>query len=246
MSEGMTRISLVGRSGRMGMAIESAAQPFSDLAFASPFSRSQQPNSDEVDVVIDFSSPEGFRSSLAWCLVNGVPFVSGTTGLSKDDHRALEQAAAKIPVLLAANMSLGVALLRHLAEKSARSLGDDFDAEIMEIHHKRKKDSPSGTALALADSIDAGRGLSSKSHRCSSREGMVGARPDGELGVFGLRGGDVVGEHTVYFFGEGERLELTHRASDRGIFARGALRCARWIVGKSAGRYTIEDVLGLV
>jgi 4-hydroxy-tetrahydrodipicolinate reductase len=171
--------------------------------------------------------------------------VIGTTGLDAAQKAALEQAAKHVPVLLAANFSLGVNLLLGLAEQAARSLGPDWDLEIVELHHKLKRDAPSGTALAIGEALARGLGTSLDPHMTTGRSGEVGARPAGEIGVLAVRGADVVGEHTAYLFGAGERLELTHRATSRMIFARGAVRAALWLAGKPAGLYDMRDVLGL-
>jgi 4-hydroxy-tetrahydrodipicolinate reductase len=204
-----------------------------------------------ADVYIDFTTPEGTRAALGAALVAALATnggtrpaaVIGTTGLDADALAAIDAAGEHLPVLYAPNFSLGVNVLLGLAERAARALGTDFDIEIVEMHHKHKRDAPSGTALALASALSAGRdrGL----HNRLSRAGDVGVREDHELGVLAVRGGDVAGEHTAYFLGPNERLELTHRASSRAIFARGALRAAAWIAGRSPGRYTMIDVLGL-
>ena len=169
--------------------------------------------------------------------------MSGTTGLSAADFAVLEEAAARIPLLHAPNMSVGIQLLLRLVEETARALGPGFDVEITEVHHRHKKDAPSGTALRLAETVAGALGRDLAKDGRYGREGQVGARTAEEIGVLALRGGDVVGEHTVHFFGEGERIELTHRASNRGAFATGALRAARWIVGKAPGVYVMQDVL---
>jgi 4-hydroxy-tetrahydrodipicolinate reductase len=166
-----------------------------------------------------------------------VALVSGTTGVT--DLRPLDEAATQIPVLWAPNMSLGIQVLSELAAEAARRLGPDFDLEITEVHHRKKVDSPSGTAVRLADAVREVRPL----RPVSGRQGIVGARPSDELGIFALRGGDVIGDHTVHLLGPGERLELTHRATSRDLFALGALRAARWIAGKPARRYSLADVL---
>ena len=198
-----------------------------------------------TSVIIDFSGAEAAPTALRLAREAGVALVAGTTGLGPAYFNALEAAADEIPVLYAANMSLGVNLLRYLVREAARLLPAEFEAEIVELHHLRKRDAPSGTALALLESINAGRKREPHAGLCSSREGLVGERPPGEIGVFGVRGGNVAGEHTVYFFGENERIELTHRATDRDIFARGAARAGLWLANQAPGRYTIEDVLGL-
>ncbi|MBT9559712.1 MAG: 4-hydroxy-tetrahydrodipicolinate reductase [Myxococcales bacterium] len=195
-----------------------------------------------VDVIIDFTSPASTRALLDHCVRLGTPLVIGTTGLSPDDHAAIDAAARTIAVLQAANTSVGVSVLVHLVEETARLLGDGFDLEVVEAHHRHKRDAPSGTALALVSALERGRsGLS----RTFARHGDIGPRPQNEIGVQTIRGGDVIGEHTVFYLGSGERLELTHRATDRSLFANGALKAASWLAGRPAGRYTMRDALGL-
>jgi 4-hydroxy-tetrahydrodipicolinate reductase len=190
-----------------------------------------------AQVVVDFSLPAGFDRLVRLAARQGVAVVSGTTGLR--DDAALADAASKIPVLWAPNMSLGIQVLSELVAEAARKLGPAFDIEITEVHHRKKVDAPSGTALRLAEAAQAVRPLRS----VTGRQGNVGAREEDEIGVFGLRGGDVIGDHSVFFLGLGERLELTHRATNRELFAQGALRAARWIAGRPAGRYSLADVL---
>jgi 4-hydroxy-tetrahydrodipicolinate reductase len=188
-------------------------------------------------VVVDFSLPAAVPELLRLAARQGVAVVSGTTGLT--DASILERAAQQIPVLWSPNMSLGVQVLADLAAEAARRLGPSFDIEISEVHHRKKIDAPSGTALRLAEAIQKVRPL----RPVTGREGNVGARTSEEIGVFGLRGGDVIGDHTVYLFGPGERIELTHRATTRDLFAEGALRAARWVVSQKPGRYSLADVL---
>jgi 4-hydroxy-tetrahydrodipicolinate reductase len=186
-----------------------------------------------VSVLVDFSHAEAF---------DGLGLVSGTTGLDERQQLLLDEAARRIPVLWAANFSLGVALLEHLAEIASAKLGPGFDAEIVEAHHRLKRDAPSGTALALGHAVARGRGMTLETAATFARHGQVGVRPDGEVGFAVIRGGDIVGEHTVMFAGMGERLELTHRATNRDVFAAGALRAACWIAGKPPGRYRLADI----
>jgi 4-hydroxy-tetrahydrodipicolinate reductase len=200
---------------------------------------------DAADVVIDFTRPEPTRRLLVECAARKIAVVVGTTGLDHETLAALDDAATTIPVVFAPNMSVGVNLLFHLAARAAALLGPEFDAEIVEMHHKRKVDAPSGTAVRLAEVVAEAKGFDAKNDVVHGRSGEVGQRPRSEIGVMTLRGGDVVGEHTLLLAGEGERLELTHRATDRAIFARGAVRAAKWIVGKTAGRYDMADVLGI-
>ena len=198
-----------------------------------------------ADVLIDFSLPEGFRARLADCLKHGTPFVSGTTGLTADDFTGLDEASESIPILWAPNMSLGVNLLFALAKQAAAALPETYDIEITEMHHRRKVDAPSGTALGLLRAVCAGNGRSPSGVVRHGREGPTGARTRKEIGLHALRGGDGVGDHTVMFAAEGERIELTHRASSRDTFASGALRAAEWLVGKKPALYTMAEVLGL-
>lgn len=195
-----------------------------------------------ADVIIDFSNASAVLTIAALALRNKVALVSGTTGLGAEAKQALEKTAEQVPVLWAPNMSLGVQVLAELVEQALRRLGSDFDAEIVEIHHRKKADSPSGTARRLADAVRIVRPATRELH---GRDGMVGARTDDEVAVLGVRGGDVVGDHTVYLLGPGERLELTHRASSRELLAHGALRAARFLVNQKPGKlYRIADVLG--
>jgi len=195
-----------------------------------------------ADVVIDFTTPEASVGHARACAAKKVPLVVGSTGFSAEAKAEVAEAAKQIPVVMAPNMSVGVNLVIEVARELARRLGDDFDIEVVETHHRMKKDAPSGTALRLAEEIAAGVGRKSDVIR-TARSGQVGERPRQEIGVQALRGGDVVGEHTVFFFGDGERVELTHRATSREQFGRGALRAARWVVGKPAGLYDMTHVL---
>lgn len=190
-------------------------------------------------VVVDVATAGTTAAHVAACATAGVPYVCATTGLSDDDHAAIAAASATIPVLVAANLSPGAHLVALLATQAARALAD-ADAEIVEVHHRKKKDAPSGTALMLADAVAAGRNGAQR--RVMSRQGEALRRP-GDIGVLALRGGDVVGEHTVTFFVDGERVELAHKVSDRSIFARGALDAAAFLVGKGPGHYEMRDVL---
>ncbi len=196
-----------------------------------------------ADVVIDFSRPEGLSRVLSAARRSGIAVVSGTTRLDAAVEKQLDEAAKVIPVLWAPNTSLGVQVLAELVAEAVKRLGPGFDIEIVETHHKGKVDSPSGTAVRLADAARSAReGLRS----VSGREGNVGPRAEDEIGIFAVRGGDVIGDHSVHLLGLGERIELTHRATNRDLFARGALRAARFLAGKPAGRYTMANVLGSV
>lgn len=197
----------------------------------------------DLQVIIDFSSPEGAMGALEKAQSFARPAVICTTALTADQEKKIKSAAKKIAVVYAPNMSLGMNVLLYLTEQTAKFLGSAYDIEIVEVHHRLKKDAPSGTARALSDAVKKGRG--GKLRDVHGREGIVGARSSDELGVLAVRGGDVVGDHTVHFLASGERLELTHRASARDTFAAGAIRAAEWVLGEPAGIYSMRDVLGL-
>lgn len=249
------RVVVTGIAGRMGSTLARMIREAKDLALVAgteraPVSGLEVPVATRLEdalsqaqVVIDFSSPEASRHHAAVCAAAGLPLVVGTTGLTEVDQRALAEAARRAAIVSAPNMSVGVNLFIEAAAALARRLGEDYDVEVLETHHRHKKDAPSGTALRLADELLAALGRGPSQLR-TARVGQVGARPPGEVGVQALRGGDVVGEHTVFFLGDGERLELTHRATSRDHFARGALRAARWVVGRPPGLYGMQDVLG--
>jgi 4-hydroxy-tetrahydrodipicolinate reductase len=199
-----------------------------------------------ADVVIDFSAPELLRRILEAQgeVLAGTALVVGTTGLGEEE-RLLDAQSRRSPVLRAGNFSLGVNLLLSFAEAAARVLGPAYDVEIVEAHHRRKVDAPSGTALELGEAVARGHAVALETVRRDGRSGRPGARPTGEIGFHALRGGEVVGEHRVLYLGARERVELAHVAQDRALFAEGALHAARWLVGRPAGRYTMRDVLGL-
>ncbi len=196
------------------------------------------------DAVIDFTSPATTAAHAALAAEHGVALVVGTTGLEAADHDALAQAARRCAVVQAANMSPGVNILLGLAERCARILGDEYDIEIVEMHHRHKVDAPSGTALALGAAAAAGRDVRLESVSQRVRDGHTGPRRTGDIGFATLRGGDVAGEHAVVFAGEGERVELVHKASSRAVFARGAVRAALWTEARPPGLYSMGDVLG--
>lgn len=195
-----------------------------------------------ADVVIDFSAPDASAELFRWAVEVRKPVVSGTTGTGDDLEGAIAALADVAPVVVAPNFSQGVTLLFELARLAAKWAGPDFDAEIVEMHHRAKVDSPSGTAVRLAALVGEAKGIEEFPH---GRSGQVGARPDAEIGVMSLRGGDVVGDHTLMLAGPGERIELVHRASSREIFARGAVRAAGWVVGREPGLFSMSDVMGL-
>ncbi len=197
------------------------------------------------DAVIDFTTPELTAANAQLAARLGVALVCGTTGLAAAQREALAGAATVVPVVYAANMSVGVNLLIGLTRQVAATLAADYDIEIVEMHHRHKTDAPSGTALALGVAAADGRRVSLEDVAVRSRDGRIGARPEGAIGFATLRGGDVVGEHTVIFAGEGERIEFTHKASSRAVFAQGAVRAAQWTAGRPAGFYGMTDVLGL-
>ena len=198
----------------------------------------------KADVVIDFTSAEASSEHARVCAERGVALVVGSTGFSPAAKAEVTRAATKVPVVMAPNMSVGVNLVIKVAGELARVLGDAYDVEVLETHHRLKKDAPSGTALRLAEEIAHAMGRTPENFKFA-RKGDIGERGAQEIGIQTLRGGDVVGEHTVLFFGEGERIELTHRATSRDQYAKGALRAARWVVGRVPGLYDMHDVLGL-
>jgi 4-hydroxy-tetrahydrodipicolinate reductase len=263
-------IAILGVTGRMGGALLRALDEVPNArlsgALASPSSRwlNQDANAPhggisrgltitrdhntalrKAGVAIDFSLPEATPNNLQACIDARCPLVIGTTGLSESARSQITAAAKSIPIVFSANMSVGVNLLMKLTELAAKSLDTSYDIEVFEAHHRNKKDAPSGTALALGDSAASGRGVSLKDVGVFERYGETGARSAGSIGFSVFRGGDVIGDHTVTFAGIGERIELSHRASDRLMFARGAMRAAQWIVGRPPALYSMQDVLGL-
>jgi len=235
------RIALVGAAGRMGQAIIGIAESES-VDIIARIDLGDKIALADADVLIDFSSASAAEAVCDAAMKSSTALVIGTTGHSAKEKQAIETAAQKIPVVFASNFSVGVNALFALTEQAAKILGDDFDLEIVEIHHRLKKDAPSGTAKTLAEILQRVRNTEKLRH---GREGMIGEREKSEIGIHSVRGGDVVGDHTVIFAGLGERVELTHRASSRETFARGALRAAQWVIGKSPGLYDMRDVLGL-
>ena len=240
------RVLLLGAKGRMGQAIAAAApKAGAEIASALDLGDDLTKAIANCDVVIDFSHPNTSTDLSRVCAQANKPAVIGTTGHSKEERAAIDSLARSVPVVLSPNFSVGVNALFWLTRKAAEMLGDDFDLEIAEMHHRLKKDAPSGTAKKLAEILCEVRGLDYGKNVRHGREGLVGARPEAEIGMHSIRGGDVVGDHTVTFAGAGERLELTHKAASRETFAAGALRAAQWVVGKEPGLYSMQDVLGL-
>ncbi|MBB3694443.1 4-hydroxy-tetrahydrodipicolinate reductase [Sphingomonas sp. BK580] len=242
----MTAIGIYGSSGRMGRAIATIAEG-EGCAVAGGIDAQGDPLplARAADVLVDFSTPAALEPHLAAAVAARTPIVIGTTGLSATHHALIEQAAALIPVLQTGNTSLGVTLLQTLVREAAARLGAEWDIEIVEMHHRHKVDAPSGTALLLGEAAAAGRATRLAEVRVDSRAGLVGARTEGTIGFASLRGGSVVGDHSVVFAGEGERVELGHRGEDRSIFARGAVKAALWLAGRAPGRYAMAEVLGL-
>jgi 4-hydroxy-tetrahydrodipicolinate reductase len=264
------RIGIIGCAGRMGRAnlrevlatpgaalaggVERAGHPalgqdLGLLAGLDPVGVAATADVDALllasDVAIEFSTPDASLGHARRGAALGRAMVIGTTGLSAEAEAEIGALAATAPIVRAPNMSLGVSLLLALVEQAARALDAAYDIEIVEMHHRQKVDAPSGTALALGRAAARGRGVEPEGSFARARDGMTGPRASGSIGFAVLRGGDVVGDHTVILAGEGERLELGHRATDRRIYARGAVRAARWVVGKPPGLYGMADVLGL-
>ncbi len=242
----MARIGIIGSEGRMGRAlVEAIAAAGHEVAGGVDKDGDLAALSGACDVLVDFSSPSALEGNLDAALAAGIPIVVGTTGLEERHHWLCDSASASIAVLQTGNTSLGVTLLAHLVREAAARLGEDWDIEIAETHHRKKVDAPSGTALLLGEAAAAGRGVSLADSSERGRDGISGARTKGAIGFAALRGGSVAGDHTVHFLGEGERLSLSHLAENRAIFARGAVRAAQWLIGKPAGRYTMPQVLEL-
>ena len=243
----MTRIGILGASGRMGRAIAAMLRDSSEARLGGRLGRGEDAAAlaGACDVLVDFSAPEALAAHLDAAVGSGKPILVGTTGLGEEHDRAIDGAARKVAVLQSANMALGVNLLAHLVRETAARLGADWDVEIVEMHHRHKVDAPSGTALLLGAAAAEGRGIALGDASERGRDGITGPRGPGRIGFAALRGGTVAGDHQVIFAGEGERLELGHRAESRDIFARGAVKAAIWLKGRPAGRYTMADVLGL-
>lgn len=242
----MSAIGIYGSAGRMGRVIaQIAEEEGATIAGGVDAGDDADALARTADVLVDFSTPSALEAHLAAAVAAGTPIVIGTTGLAAQHQTAIDRAAQSIAVLQTGNTSLGVTLLRTLVREAAARLGPEWDIEIVEMHHRHKVDAPSGTALLLGEAAAEGRGMSLAETRVDSRAGLSGARTDGTIGFASLRGGSVVGDHQVIFAGPGERIELGHRGEDRSIFARGAVKAALWLVGKPAGRYGMNEVLGL-
>lgn len=266
----MVKIAVAGATGRMGSRITALAKEFHGISLTGAFERkghdgvgrdigsligmgetgvvvkdSFEAAAGGCDVVIDFTSTAATLSHIKLAAAAKKAMVVGTTGFSKEEAAALKEQAALIPIVLAPNMSVGVNLLLKVLQEVARVLGDDYDVEIVEAHHRLKKDAPSGTALKMAQVIAEALGRNLEETAVYARKGLIGERTKKEIGIQTVRAGDIVGEHTVLFGGLGERIEITHKVSSRDTFARGALKAALWVAGRKPGLYDMQDVLGL-
>ncbi|MGN6818034.1 MAG: 4-hydroxy-tetrahydrodipicolinate reductase [Sphingomonas sp.] len=242
----MTAIGILGSEGRMGRAIAAIAADFgATVAGGVDADGDPLALAGKADVLVDFTAPSALEANLAAACEAGTPIVVGTTGLGQAHHALIDNAAARIAVLQTSTTSLGVTLLARIVADAAARLGPDWDIEIVEAHHRHKVDAPSGTALLLGEAAAEGRGAALADLKVVDRAGLIGARTEGTIGFSSIRGGSIAGDHQVIFAGPGERLELTHRAESREMFARGAVRAALWLAGRPAGRYTMPEVLGL-
>ena len=241
------KIAIVGAAGRMGKMLtalagaDPALEVVAKVDVADGYDKTWPAG---TEAVIDFSFHSAVPAFIAKAADEGIAYVIGTTGLSADEQGAVNAAAQRIPVVQSGNYSLGVNLLLNLVETAAKVLGPGYDVEVVEMHHRHKKDAPSGTALMLAKAAAAGRGVDFDKSAIYGRKGIIGERPEGEIAVHALRGGSVVGDHTVMFAGDVERVEITHKAQSREAFAAGALKAAIWAAGQKPGAYTMRDVLG--
>ncbi len=255
----MIKVGIVGSTGRVGSLLIdnlkddseaklSAVHVFDNLERELPedvlITNSMEVLLKNSDIVIDFSAPEATEELLETALKNPTPLVIATTGFTAHQQNLLTEASKEMPLLYSSNMSVGIALLKQLVEKVSATL-EDFDIEIVEQHHRHKVDAPSGTALTLGEFAAKGRGLDLDAVRVSGRDGQIGARTKDEIAVMALRGGDIVGRHTVGFYNDGEFLELNHTATSRDTFSKGAIRAAKWLIGQEKGLYSINDCLGI-
>jgi 4-hydroxy-tetrahydrodipicolinate reductase len=266
----MVNIGIAGAAGKMGSRIAVLSAEYEGLRLTGAFERKGHKDSgrdiglitgsgetgirladsleaiiDDVDIIVDFTSVETTKENLRAAAVRGKAMIVGTTGFTREDMKEVEAASRSIPCVMASNMSLGVNLLLKVLQDVARALGDDYDIEIIEAHHRMKKDAPSGTAMKMAQVIADAVDRNLDDVAVFARKGIIGPRTKKEIGIQTVRAGDIVGEHTVIFGGLGERIEITHKASSRDTFARGALKAALWLAGKPAGLYDMQDVLGL-
>jgi 4-hydroxy-tetrahydrodipicolinate reductase len=242
----MTQIGVIGAQGRMGQAIIAAiAEAGLDFAGGADQGDDVAALAAKADIMIDFSAPAALEGNLDACIANDTPIIIGTTGLEERHHYLIDNAGQSIAVLQTGNTSLGVTLLSALVKQAAAALGDDWDIEIVETHHRHKVDAPSGTALLLGEAAAKGRGVELDKVSDKGRDGITGARKPGTIGFASLRGGSVAGDHSVLLATEHEQITLSHRAENRALFARGAVKAATWLKGRDAGRYGMADVLGL-
>lgn len=259
----ITRIAILGATGRMGRALVTAAEANPQVRLGAAIERAGhaevgqainreglkvgdnlRASAADFDVLIDFTRPEATLAALDACIALNKAIVIGTTGFTAEQRAAVDAAAQKIPLLIAGNFSIGVNLCLKLLEDAARALGEGFDVEVVEAHHKHKVDAPSGTALMMGEAVAQALGRDLKDCAVYERYGHTGARDGQTIGFSTIRGGDVVGDHTVMFLGDGERVEITHKASSRANFANGAVRAAAWLAGRGPGLYTMRQVLG--
>ena len=243
------KIAIVGAAGRMGRMLTQLAAADENLEVVAKVDVADGYDKTwpaDTEGVIDFSFHAAVPGFVGKAAEAGIAYVIGTTGLSAEEQQVVDQAAKKIPVVQSGNYSLGVNLLLNLVKTAAKVLGPAYDVEVVEMHHKHKKDAPSGTALMLAKAAADGQGAKLGEVAVYGRQGIIGERPQGEIAVHALRGGSVVGDHTVMFAGDVERVEITHKAQSREAFAAGALRAALWAAGRKPGIYTMRDVLGFV
>jgi len=243
----MTNIIIAGAKGRMGLALQRCAATMPGVTVSGKIDLGDDLGGviDQGDVLVDFTSHQNTLAFARLCAARQKAIVIGTTGHSEAERKELTSMASQIPMVWSANFSTGVNALFWLTRKAAEILGPGFDLEIVEMHHRLKKDAPSGTAVTLAQILAEARSQSVDKAARHGRHGLVGERTASEIGIHSIRGGDVVGDHTVIFATEGERLELTHKASSRDTFALGALRAAQWVVNQEPGLYDMQDVLGL-
>lgn len=242
----MAQFGIIGHKGRMGQALlKAVAEAGHEVSGGVDEGDQPGPLATRCDVLVDFSAPGALQANLDAARVAGIPIVVGTTGLEEAHHAAIDAAAQAIPILQTGNTSLGVTLLAHLAHDAASRLDNNWDIEIVEMHHRMKVDAPSGTALLLGEAAAQGRGIDLASHSERGRDGVTGARKQGAIGFASLRGGTVAGDHSVIIAGSEERITLTHNAENRMVFARGAVKAGEWLIGKEPGRYTMPQVLGL-
>jgi len=242
----MAKFGIIGREGRMGQALlKAVAEAGHEFSIGVERGEDPEPAAVQSDVLVDFSAPDALSSNLAAARLAEIPIVICTTGLTREHHLMIDDAAQHLPVLQTGNTSFGITLLSHLVEQAASRLGPDWDIEIVEMHHRHKVDAPSGTATLLGEAAAVGRGIELETNSESGRRGRTGKRKRGLIGFAALRGGTVTGDHSVIFAGGEERLTLSHSAENRMIFAHGAVKAGEWLIAKEPGRYKMSQVLGL-